>query len=408
MSREATVTGSLPWWKQSTVSKVVPQSPKAQPRQEYIPKNEVCPTVTENASMTGAVRVLSNEEAAMKNHFTNGLGHRPCSLEERTKYFNGLGFDVVIFDSKGLYWRIPHDPMNVTGKFEIACRLTAAQAVTVASKSSPENMEAVIADRMIAKAITEGWRDTGGVQNQKVCDWESVIYGGEFSHEDTLYISELNLFITTITNYLDAPYHPDAIARIEGRSYGKGITFGAFVNWNEGERPPNYYVRLCNRTRTLPLVRNSQLATGVYRFIRDGDKTVVPVLVSEKDLGVTKFWHEIPIFKTAHEADTATSQNIIGQMEMDALESEKQALSDLSGKFADERKKLTDEKDALQQKLNMQALETSREKKELDLKLAEIKEAGAKRSDAREDTSTWLKYVASAITVGVGIWKAFK
>ena len=123
---------------------------------------------------------------------------------------------------------------------------------------------------------------------------------------------------------------------------------------------------------------------------------------------MTKFWHEIPIFKTATEADNATSQNIIGQMELDALENEKRALSELHDKFDDERTKLRQEKEALEQKLQMQSLDSAKEKKELDLKLAEIKEASAKRSDAREDTSTWLKYVASVVTIGVGLWKAFK
>tara|TARA_B100001057_G_scaffold463613_1_gene517932 strand:+ start:149980 stop:151209 length:1230 start_codon:yes stop_codon:yes gene_type:complete len=409
MHRSTTVTTSPPWWKQPTVSKTIPQSaPQVELAQEYIPHNDACPTVTENAAMTGAVRVLSNEEASAKGYFSNSLGQRPCSLEERTKYFNGLGYDVVIFDSKGMYWRIPYDATNITGTFTIACRYTAANSVTVASKTTPEDIPSLISERMFARAITEGWRDTGGVQSQKLCDWESVIYSSEFANEDTLYISELNLFITKITNYLDAPYHPDAIAKIEGRSYGKGITFGAFVNWNEGERPQNYYVRICNRTRTLPLVRNHQLPTGVYRFVRDGDRPIVPVPVTDKELGVTKFWHEIPIFKTATEADNATSQNIIGQMELDALENEKRALSELHDKFDDERTKLRQEKEALEQKLQMQSLDSAKEKKELDLKLAEIKEASAKRSDAREDTSTWLKYVASVVTIGVGLWKAFK
>ena len=99
MHRSTTVTTSPPWWKQPTVSKTIPQSaPQVELAQEYIPHNDACPTVTENAAMTGAVRVLSNEEASAKGYFSNSLGQRPCSLEERTKYFNGLGYDVVIFD----------------------------------------------------------------------------------------------------------------------------------------------------------------------------------------------------------------------------------------------------------------------------------------------------------------------
>lgn len=413
MHRTTTVvSGQRQLWKQS-FSKVA--TPRVHPDEshstELIPQNLTtqnlpCSTVTENASMTGRIKVLKPDEIASKNYFSTSIGSRPCSLEERTKYFNGLGFDVVIFDSKGLYWRIPYDPSNITGTFEIACRITAASGVTVHSKSSPERIEAIISERLIDRAINDGWRETGGINNLKMCDWESVVYTGEFGQEDTLYMSELNLFITKITNYLDAPYHPDAIAKIEGRSYGKGITFGAFVNWNEGERPHNYYVRICERTRTLPVVRNHQLPTGVYRFIRDGDRMVVPVPVKEDELGITKFWHEIPIFRTAIEADSATSQNIIGQMEMDTLERERAALSKLHDEYGDVQTKLIQEKEALEQKMKMQSLETAKEKKELDLKLAEIKESSAIRSESREDTSSWLKYVASAVTIGVGLWKA--
>jgi len=412
MDRTATIlSGPRKLWKQSFSNVVTPRVISDAPQStELVPQNlsqnMECSTVTENASMAGQIKVLQPDEVASRNYFSTSIGSRPCSLEEHTKYFNGLGFDVVIFDSRGLYWRIPYDPSNITGTFEIACRITASAGVSVNSKSSPERIESVLTDRLVDKAISEGWRQSGGIHNLKMCDWESVIYAGEFGQEDTLYLSELNLFITKITNYLDAPYHPDAIAKIEGRSYGKGITFGAFVNWNEGERPPNYYVRICERTRTLPVVRNYQLPTGVYRFIRDGDKMVVPVPVKDSELGVTKFWHEIPIFKTSIEADSATSQNIIGQMEMDALENERKALTELHDKYGDEKMKLLHEKEALEQKVKMQSLDTAKEKKELDLKLATIKEAGAARSDAREDTSSWLKYVASAVTIGVGIWKA--
>ena len=408
MDRKTTVHGGPhKLWKQSFAKVVTPAAQSTELVPQNLNQNMECSTVTENASMAGQIKVLQPDEVASRNYFSTSINSRPSSLEEHTKYFNGLGFDVVIFDSRGLYWRIPYDPSNITGTFEIACRITASVGVSVNSKSSPERIESVLTDRLVDKAINEGWRhSTGGIRNLKMCDWESVIYAGEFGHEDTLYLSELNLFITKITNYLDAPYHPDAIAKIEGRSYGKGITFGAFVNWNEGERPPNYYVRICERTRTLPVVRNYQLPTGVYRFIRDGNKMVVPVPVKDEELGVTKFWHEIPIFKTAGDADSATSQNIIGQMELDALESERNALDALHDKYNNEKQKLIVEKEAIEQKYKMQSLDTAKEKKELDLKLAAIKESTAVRSDAREDTSSWLKYVASAVTIGVGIWKA--
>jgi hypothetical protein len=406
MQRSTTLVGRKQWWKDGIPNKpILPIVEEVTP--ELNERNVVCETVTENAAMTGSIKVLSSEESAVRNHFSTSIGSRPCSFEERTRYFNGLGFDIVIFDSKGLYWRIPQDPSNITGTFEIACRITAAKGVTVNSKTSPERIEGILAERMIDKAINKGWKDLGGIHNLKVCEWESVIYTNEFSHEDTLYISELNLFITTITNHLDAPYHPDAIAKVEGRSYGKGITFGAFVNWNDGHKPPNYYVRIAEVTRTLPIVRNPQLPTGVYRFIRDGDKTVAPKLVKDEDLGLTKHWHEIPIFKTVLEADMATSQNIIGQMELDKLESVQRKLNELNVGFSEEKERLIREKETLETKIVMTSLETANEKKELDLELFKLKEEGARRTDTRDDTSSWLKLVAGVATVGIGLWKAF-
>lgn len=406
MQRSTTLVARQQWWKNELPNKSIPTVVEEKEiTNTHMEHNHVCETVTENAAMTGSIKVLSSEESAAKNHFSTSIGSRQCAYEERTRYFNGLGFDIVIFDSRGLYWRIPHDPSNITGTFEIACRITAAMEVTVNSKSSPERMEGIISSRMIDKAISDGWKHLGGVHNLKVCEWESVIYTEEFGYDDTLYISELNLFITTITNHLNAPYHPDAIAKVEGRSYGKGITFGAFVNWNEGDKPRNYYVRIAEITRTLPIVRNPQLPTGVYRFIRDGNKTVVPILIKDEDLGLTKFWHEIPIFNTPLEADMATSQNIIGQMELDKLESTQQTLIDLSSEFSEEKEKLMQANEALELKIKMNLFETANEKKVLDIELFKIKEEGAIRNDGREDTSSFLKLMAGVATVGVGLWK---
>ena len=395
------------WWKDPLPYRPAPTVQESTEPKTIIAEDRNCETVTENACMSGAVRTISPEESAGKDYFSNGVGGRPCALEERYRYFNGLGFDVTIFDSRGLYWRIPHDPTNITGTFDLACRITAAPGVTVNSKGTPERVEGILKERLLDRAINNGWQSLGGLRNLRVCEWESVIYSGEFGHEDTLYISDLNLFISKVTNYLDAPYHPDAIAKIEGRSYGKGLTFGAFVNWNEGDRPQNYYVRMCERTRTLPVIRNHTLPTGVYRFIRDGDKPVVPVMVKDSDLGLTKFWHEIPIFKTSREADDATSQNIVGQLEMDAVEKERASLQALSEEFEEGQRKLRQENAALEDKIRMQNLETANDKKALDLEIMKIKEQGAVRNDSREDTSSWLKYVAGMCTIGIGLWKAF-
>lgn len=407
MQRSTTLVARQPWWRAGIPDIPVPIPVEEESVCSVVQQDNVCETVTENAAMTGKVKVLNSEESARRDYFSSRVNGREYAYEERTRYFNGLGFDIVIFDSKGMYWRIPYDRSSITGTFTIACRITASVGVTVNSKSSSGAIKDILTERVVDKAITAGWKHLGGIHDRKVCEWESLVYCEEFGHEDTLYLSELNLFITKITNYHDAPYHPDAIAKIEGRSYGKGITFGAFVNWNDGDRPSQYYVRIAERTRTLPLIRNHQLPTGVYRFIRDGDKSVVPVLVKDSDLGVTKFWHEIPIFKTSIEADKATSQNIIGQMEMDALEKEKELLENLDSKFGEEKEKLLQDNIELQNKIRMHTLETAHEKKELDLTLFKIKEESAIRNDRREDTSSWLKLVTGAVTVGLGLWKVF-
>ena len=412
-----TVVSNLPWYRQPLVQ--VEEADIVSDDVRTVPERETkCITNTNNAHSTGTVRTVMAADSHLKGRFdVNGRGMR-CGLEEKYRYFNGLGFDVTIFDSKGLYWKIPYDPHNTTGTFEMACLITAGRGVTVNSKGVSSTTEGVMKERMLDRAINSGWHELGDAGGTRTCEWSSVIYQDELEHEDTLFVSSLNLFITTITNYRDAPFHPDAISKVEGRTYGDGITFGAFVNWNGGEKPPLYYVRICDKTRTLPVTQNPALPSGVFRFIRDGNRPITPTQVKANELGVTKFWHEIPIFDTSAEADVATSENIAGQLKMDAVERERISLDKMYAEHVAEKeqaeKTRLEEKEAtektrktLEEKLRLKDLDIAVEKREAERDVMAIKESSARRVTTREDESSWLKYVAGAVTIGLGLWSAF-
>lgn len=310
-------------------------------------------------------------------------------LEETFRYYNGLGEPVLLFRADGAHWYIEPDSAY-TGSFKIEYRaLSKSNRVDFKEAPTIKGVEDDTKERARKQALSKSAAKVG--KNWQWF-WSTEVSKQQFHAGEAVYLSDLDMCISTTTNLSSVPAHPSTIESRVGDDLLRTDGCGIFVVNISGELPP-LYANIDGRVNEIPAMRVFNVEDGVYRYFTSGGVTEFQYVSPEDYLTIKDNW-EIPIYRTAEEAARNEAETSLKAMakahELELADVQREhdiAIGKLEGKIT---------------KLES---DTSVAKKESETRQLVSKEEYAERGHQRNESLDVLKTVATLGTVAFGLYK---
>lgn len=205
------------------------------------------------------------------------------TLSVEFRYRNGLGFPISIIREDGTYWVLPSEPHKLAGTMTIDCIVKFKEGVIYGDKDLERAIPAQ--DHAHRKAILEAINNptTRSTFNSiHINTWQYEVNRNDFQFEDTRYVPQLNICVSTLTQPAEIPDHPSSVDEVINQlgAFDNIDLRGAFMVNRHGQLPP-LFMHFTSGAVAVPEVE-AKMNDGIYVFERiAGETHIIPV--NDKD-----------------------------------------------------------------------------------------------------------------------------
>lgn len=201
------------------------------------------------------------------------------SLSVEFRYRNGLGFSISIIKEDGTYWILPSEPHRLAGTMTIECIVKFKEGVIYGDKELERAIPAQ--DHAHRRAILEAINNPttrSTFNNLHINTWCYEVNRHDFQLEETLYVPQLNVCVSTITKPNVIPDHPSSVDEVINQlgAFDSMDLRGAF-KVNRNNTVPPLFMHFTTGAVEVPTI-DARMSDGLYVFERiAGETHIIPV-----------------------------------------------------------------------------------------------------------------------------------